>query len=151
VIALALALVAAGAPAARELPPIKIEAAQFEAINKPQDARRAIWKGNVVAHRGEVTLRCDRMTAHLAADDRVKRTVCEGHAEAVKGERLAHGEKAEFDNQTGVLTLTGDPWMREGKSEIRGEAIVFYVDEDRVVVKNSKVKIDPKTIERNRK
>lgn len=130
------------------LAPVTVNAREFELFNKPVEARRAVWRGEVVARRADVVVRCDKLTAELTADDRVKFLTCEGHAEVTQGEKWAAGERAVFDNAKGILVVTGDPKARMGKTEIRGESVTFLIDEDRMKIQKPRGRIDARDLKR---
>jgi lipopolysaccharide export system protein LptA len=139
-IRLVLAIAALGAPAPKSLATVTIKAPDLEVFNKPDEARRAVWKGGVVATRVDAEkhldarLRCDQMVAFLAAGDRIEKATCDGHVHAEKGENWVTGEHAEFDNEKGVITVTGSPHGKQGANEVRGEKIIFYVDENKLQI-----------------
>jgi lipopolysaccharide transport protein LptA len=136
-ITILFALALSGTPPAKPLAPVTVKASDLEVLNKPQGARQAIWKGKVVARRSEATLRCDRMVAFLTPDDRVEQATCDGHVEAVKEENWVAGDHAEFDNVTGIITVTGNPRGKQGPNEVRGDRIIFNVDTNEVRVEKS--------------
>ena len=130
-------------------PTVVVKSNDFEALNREH---KAIWKGNVIAVRGTATLRCDRMEADTTEKEQVKRAVCDGNVEARQGENWVAGKHAEFDNERGIITVTGDPHAKQGANEVSGDKSLFYVDEDRMEVQKSTLRSPgEKTLERDRR
>jgi len=63
----------------------------------------------------------------------IKQIIAEGKVNAVQGNRMATGTRAVFDDQAKTVTLTGNPVMRQGNSQITGSRIIYYIDQDRAV------------------
>ncbi len=55
---------------------------------------------------------------------------------------MAMGTKAVFSGKGQSITLTGNPVVRQGNSEVSGNRITFFIEEDRAVVEggNERVK-----------
>jgi lipopolysaccharide export system protein LptA len=104
-----------------------------------------IYKGRVVAVQADMTMRSDTLTAFLDPDlKQIREAIAEGtQVQVTKGDRVATGTKAIFDGVAQTVTLTGNPVVRQGNSEVSGERIIFFIDEDRAVAeggKNQRVK-----------
>jgi lipopolysaccharide export system protein LptA len=68
--------------------------------------------------------------------------VAEGKVNATQGNRVATGEKAIFDDQKKTVTLTGNPIMRQGNSQISGSRVIYFVEQDKAVVEgDDKVRV----------
>ena len=52
---------------------------------------------------------------------------------ATQGNRIATGEKAVFDDKAKTVTLTGNPVMRQGNSQVTGTKVVYFMEQDRAV------------------
>ena len=115
--------------------PINITADRFEIQGKRQEAT---WIGNVKAVRGKTVLTCARLIAHYTLNQEITRIECVGSVEATHGDMQARGERADFDNVTGLLVVTGSPWARKGPNEMRGSRILFDVTRDTITVENAK-------------
>lgn len=133
----------AGSP----LRPINITSDRFEIM---PNAERAIWTGSVVAERDDVRIACDRLTAEFGEKRKIRSVLCEGNVHMVQrqaarggkgGEvlREAWGERAYFDNLNALVTVTGNPSAREGDNRIQGEKVLFYVEQDRVVIEKPRM------------
>lgn len=111
--------------------PVAISADHFEVYKKEH---RAVYTGHAKAVRDDLTLTADQLHFFLGERDEVERIVAEGHVVAVEKDRQAFGERAEFINSTGVLTVTGQPHAKQGVREIKGERVVFTTGIDRLEV-----------------
>jgi lipopolysaccharide transport protein LptA len=116
--------------------PIQITADTFLAESKDNLIR---WKGNVLVVRDEMTIRCDSLVALYDENKRVKTVTCSGNvhmhqpASANQHEaRDAWGGRAVFDNDTGLLTVTGDPHAREGNNKMKGDQVFYDTSVDRL-------------------
>jgi len=68
--------------------------------------------------------------------------VMEGKVNAVQGNRMATGEKAVFDDKAKTVTLTGNPVMRQGNSQVTGTKVVYFTEQDRAVAEgDGKVRV----------
>lgn len=116
--------------------PVEITADKFEIRGKSQDAT---WVGHVKAIRGTTTLTCDRLVAHYTQAQEITHIQCLGNVEAQDGDKWAKGEKADFDNQAGVLVVTGSPEARQGQNHMKGTQVTFYVGKDLIEVQNAQI------------
>jgi lipopolysaccharide export system protein LptA len=92
------------------------------------------YKGRVVTVQADMTMRSNSLTAYYDPGmKQMKQIVAEGNVQATQGNRIATGDKAVFDDKAKTVTLTGDPVMRQGNSQVSGTRIIYYVDQDRAV------------------
>ena len=132
-------------PGSHSSGPIHIDANLLEF-----DARAdvATFRGNVVTTQDDIVmhsavLRVTFVPAEGIANlDRVQTVIAEGAVHITQGNRVARGERAEFDDAARTLVLSGGAVLVEGASEVRGERVIVYLDEERSVVEgtNSRVK-----------
>src|SRR5205814_521867 len=87
------------------------------------------------AVRDSTTLTCHTLTVFYSPSREVERIVADGEVEAIDSDRRALGDHAEYDNRSGVLTMTGHPRAASGERHVEGEEIVFTSGVDRVEVK----------------
>jgi len=114
--------------------PIDIKSEQLQIQEKK---RIAIWSGHVKAKRDTTDLTCDRLIAHYTKDQEVTRIECIGNVEVWDGNKWARGERADFDNRTGILEVTGSPEAKEGNNHVRGTKVIFYKEKDTIHVENA--------------
>ena len=108
-----------------------------------QNKSTLTYKGRVVTVQGEMTIRSDTLTADYNSDmKQIKQIVAEGKVNATQGNRVATGDKAVFDDKAKTVTLTGNPIMRQGNSQISGSRVIYFVEQDRAVAEgDGKVRV----------
>ena len=98
--------------------------------------KQAIWTKNVHATRGPTKLACDRLVAHYYNGEEIRTMECLGHVEVEDGNKWAKGDRADFDNITGVVVITGNPEAREGRNWMKGNRIIFDTTRDTLEVEH---------------
>jgi len=112
--------------------PLEVTSTTLEADNQ---AGTAVFSGDVVARQGDVTIYAGRMTIQYDNQAReVRRIVAEQDVRIVQGERLATAQRAEYDQASGEIVLTGEPRVHQGKNEVSGEKITVFIDQDKSIV-----------------
>jgi lipopolysaccharide export system protein LptA len=92
------------------------------------------YKGRVVTTQSEMTMRSETLTAIYDPEmKQMKQIIAEGKVNAKQGNRVATGDKAIFDEKAKTVTLTGNPVMRQGNSQVTGSRIIYYIEQDRAV------------------
>ncbi len=149
----AVSLAASAAPPAKE--ETKKGASGFE-INKKdpiyitadwmevdQNKNTITYKGRVVTIQADMTMRSEALIAYYDPETKqMRQIVAEGKVNATQGNRVATGEKAVFDDKSKTVTLTGNPVMRQGNSQVTGTKVVYYMDQDRAIAEgDGKVRI----------
>ncbi|GHG67655.1 LptA/OstA family protein [Comamonas sp. JC664] len=113
------------------------EPVQINGDNVTFQKSQATLTGNVKVKHRTLDLKCDRMTANYTPQREVTRVVCTGGVEAVDGDRLARGERAEYDVPSGVLVVTGSPEARQGTTHMRGTKVRLTLGNERLEVENA--------------
>jgi lipopolysaccharide export system protein LptA len=149
----AVSLAASAAPPAKE--ETKKGASGFE-INKKdpiyitadwmevdQNKNTITYKGRVVTIQADMTMRSEALIAYYDPETKqMRQIVAEGKVNATQGNRVATGEKAVFDDKSKTVTLTGNPVMRQGNSQVTGTKVVYYMDQDRAIAEgDGKVRV----------
>ena len=111
--------------------PVEVSADKLEVEGRE---RKAVYRGNARAVRDTTTLTCDTLTVFYSQQREVQRIEALGNVEAIDGDKHAWGERAEFDNASGVLKVFGKPRVVQGARRVEGEEIVFTTGVDRVEV-----------------
>jgi len=108
-----------------------------------QNKNTLTYKGRVVTIQGEMTIRSETLTADYNPDmKQIKQIVAEGKVNATQGDRVATGDRAVFDEKTKTVTLTGNPIMRQGNSQISGSRVIYFIEQDRAVAEgDEKVRV----------
>ena len=133
-IAALLVAAALGAPSvspeARAVP-VHVDADSIEYRYKE---RRAVMTGKpvVTLTRDDAKLVCRKLDAELDDAGRIARAVCQGDVRLTRGERLVTCDRATFESAAGRVTCEGAPQLHDGSSVVRGERLVYDLDEDRV-------------------
>jgi lipopolysaccharide export system protein LptA len=95
------------------------------------------YKGRVVTVQAEMTMRSEMLVAYYDPEmKQMKQIIAEGKVNATQGNRVATGEKAVFDDKTKTVTLTGNPVMRQGNSQVSGTRVIYYMDQDRAIAES---------------
>jgi lipopolysaccharide export system protein LptA len=95
------------------------------------------YKGRVVAIQADMTMRSETLVAYYDPEmKQMKQIVAEGKVNATQGNRVATGEKAVFDDKTKTVTLTGNPVMRQGNSQVSGTRVIYYMDQDKAIAES---------------
>lgn len=109
---------------------VDIRADRFQADAK---TGRGVFEGGVVATRGDVALRCERLEVEYdAGRGDVARALASGGVRLRMGARTAAGAEASWDLGAGRVVLKGSPWVRDGATTLRGEEIRVDVAERRM-------------------
>jgi lipopolysaccharide export system protein LptA len=101
------------------------------------------YKGRVVTTQADMTVRSETLMAYYNPDmKQINQIVAEGKVNATQGQRVATGEKAVFDDKAKTVTLTGNPVMRQGNSQVSGSRVIYFVEQDRAVAEgDGKVRV----------
>lgn len=106
-----------------------------DTVEADQKTNTVVFKGNVVAKQEDTTLYANTLTiVYDASAKKLKEIIAVGNVKVVQLERRATSQKATFDQDKNEVILDGDAVVREGANVIRGERIIYYVDEERSVV-----------------
>ena len=125
---------APGQAAADREPPLVITADRMELRRKEN---LIVYRGNVLAERGDVKIRSDVLSARYdPGDGALKTVVAEGKVRVSQGAREMTGDKAVFDDSNETITVSGNTVMRDGDNSVSGGRVTIYLDEDRSVVEN---------------
>ncbi|MCP3144206.1 LptA/OstA family protein [Pyxidicoccus xibeiensis] len=128
----------AGTRAPNPLGPVNLkEPVQISADRVEGERTQATLTGNVKVKHRTMDLRCDRMIAYYTQPRVVTRVVCTGGVQAEDGDRMARGERAEYDVTSGVLVVTGSPEARQGNTYMRGTKVRLTLGSERLEVENA--------------
>ena len=110
-----------------------------DTVEADQKTNKVVFKGNVVAKQEDTTLYANTVTILYDPNTKkLKEIIAVGNVKVVQLERRATSQKATFDQDKNKVIFDGDAVVREGANVIRGERIVYYVDEGRSVVEGGK-------------
>ena len=106
--------------------PLEIRAERFQIDTGASQGR---FSGAVEVTQGSLVLLCEELEVSYDPDtDLVRSVVATGAVEIRQEDRLARGQRAEFDRAEGAVVLTGEPYLEQGKVHLRGSVIRFHVD-----------------------
>jgi outer membrane protein assembly factor BamD len=117
--------------------PINITADRMEAY---QNENKVVFEGNVVINQEDLYLYARKITAELASTKEgggVKRIEATGDVRITQADRVATCQRAEFDNLSRTIVLSGQPKIWQGKDRIFGERIIVQLDKEKVIIVGS--------------
>lgn len=110
-----------------------------DTVEGDQKQNRVTFKGNVVAKQEEATLYANTVVVHYDAEMRkMKEIIAAGNVRIVQFDRRATCQKATFYQNENKIVLEGDAVIREGDNVVRGERVIYLVDEERSYVEGGK-------------
>ncbi len=132
-LALLLALSALAGPASA-LParasPVRVDA---EPVRYIYPKRQVVFTGKPVRlTRDDAVLTCRRLVADNDDAGRIVRAVCAGDVKLTRGTRVITCQTATFENAESRVVCVGDPVMRDGAAEARGERLTYDLGSDEV-------------------
>ena len=131
---LALLLVALLTPTAS----LDIRADRLELDHKAGSAR---FSGHVEVAQGRLVLRCTTLQATYTAGE-ITTLSAEGGVE-VQGEGwTARADRARYDRAEGRLELTGEPRIERGADVLRGERVLVWPADERLVVEQARGRLE---------
>jgi lipopolysaccharide export system protein LptA len=121
--------------------PVNISSDSLEYSNKDNTA---IFRGNVVARQGDMSMFADQMEATYAGKSGeknekggIKELAATGNVKIIQGERIATGQKIVFYGDEQKIVATGNPRVWQGNNVIVGNKITVYLKQDRSVVEGT--------------
>jgi len=111
--------------------PVHITADKLTAFDKKG---LYIFDGNVVATRGDVKLKADKMKVYKnLKSGSIDKIVCLGHVVITREDKKAEADKAIYYAKKSMVVLEGNATVLSGKNNIKADRIVYYLDRDYVV------------------
>jgi lipopolysaccharide export system protein LptA len=147
---LALLLSAEGPTAQAAPEPVRVEAAE---VRYAWGARTVTFTGKplVTLTRGDATLTCRRLLAENDEAGTIRRATCEGEVRLVRGQRVVTCERAVYEHAAARVTCQGNPVLRDGGAEARGDALVYDLAEDAVSLQGARVTVPGDRLELERR
>ncbi len=94
--------------------------------------------GTVVATKGKLTLKADRMIVYTTEDQGgFTKIEAFDNVKITRGEKVATGSKGVYLADTKKIVITGDPVLYDGKNKATGEKVVYYLDQEDMVITGS--------------
>lgn len=93
----------------------------------------ALFEGNVIVTDPKMIVTSEKLTIIFSDESQPKSIVAEGNVHIRQKDRVAMGDRADYDVVNGSLVLTGNPRIRQGRNMLMGKKIRFFRNEDRVI------------------
>lgn len=108
--------------------------------------RKVLFVGKplVKLTREDAVLTCKRLVAENDDQGQIEKAVCTGDVRLVRGVRTVTCEKATFEEKLARVVCVGNPELHDGKSVMRGEELVYDLDQDRATLSTAKGTMVPK-------
>ena len=124
------------APAATPAKPIVISADKFDAV---EGGKQLTWNGHVLIVREDMRINCDALVGEGTDPNHLSKLTCTGHVHMQEPavpdkhpEREGWSDKAVYENEASLLTMTGSPRLREGDNRMKGDKVLYDTNLDRV-------------------
>ncbi len=100
----------------------------------------ALFSGNVVARQAGTTLTCSKLKIIFSPKDQKPEEIIATGRKVVltMQNKKAQCQKMHYFASDAKIILSGSPSLDDGKNVITGEQIIFFVNDDRSVVKGGK-------------
>jgi len=114
--------------------PVEIKSQQLEML---QQGNKSVFSGDVIVTQGDMTLSADLLVVFFIEDNQIERLEATGNVRFSQLNRVATAEKAIYYQQEEKLLLLGNAVAQQGRNLVSGDEIIFYVVENRSVIKGS--------------
>ncbi len=99
-----------------------------DSLSVDQDTGQAIFLGGVIVGQGELRLQADKVEVIYAAETSdISQLIATGDVTFVTAEEAAEAQAANYDVETGMITLSGDVLLTQGASAISAETMLINV------------------------
>jgi lipopolysaccharide export system protein LptA len=102
---------------------------------------RTLCRGHAYANRDDLKVRCDTFEAFRDDKGDVSRLICSDNVQIASKEGNSKSDKAEWMADSQTLVLSGNPVVIQGKNVIRGEVIVYDLQNQRLSIKRVRGKV----------
>jgi lipopolysaccharide export system protein LptA len=110
-----------------------------DTVEGDQKQNRVTFKGNVIAKQEDATLYANMVVVYYDTEmKKMKEIVATGNVRIVQLDRRATCQKATFYQIENKIVLEGEAVIREGENVVRGEKVVYLVEEERSYVEGGK-------------
>ncbi|MBI5639236.1 MAG: lipopolysaccharide transport periplasmic protein LptA [Nitrospirae bacterium] len=117
--------------------PITITSETLTADNK---AHTALFERNVIAKTTDMTIHADKMLVFYKEDGgEVTKIEATGNVRLLRETRLITSQQAVYHADEEKVEFLGEPRAVDGENVVTGTKMIYYINEDRSQVENSKV------------
>lgn len=107
--------------------PVEVSADQ---LNVDQNTGEALFTGNVVVGQGEMRLSAPRvLVIYQENSSEIERMEATGGVTLVSGPDAAEASRADYSVGSGVIVMTGDVLLTQGRSAISGDRMTVQLDD----------------------
>jgi len=100
----------------------------------------AVFEGSVVAKNEGMIIYSDRMeVSYNNHEGKITKIHAYGNVRVHKNERVIFSKEAIYSGEEGKIVFIGKPKAVEGENVITGTEIVYFLKEDRTIVRDSRV------------
>ncbi len=118
--------------------PIVIEADELTFNSKENIA---VYKGHAKVRKDDLILKADKIEVKLDKKGDIKRLVAYGHVYFKKGTTWGKATSSQLLRDKDLIVLKGNAELHQGNAMVSGEEIIFYIKEQRVVVRGKGKKV----------
>ena len=103
---------------------------------------KVIFIGNVRASQNDVVIYAQKMTLYYlrgeeGKENGIERAEIEGDIRIIQTDRMATAEKGLFLNSERQIILSGNAEVHQAENVVKGDEIIYFLDEERSVVKGT--------------
>jgi len=108
-----------------------------ESLEVDEQSGTAVFTGQVIVIRGDMTVYADRLILHRAqGSEQIEKIEASGEVRVVQQDRVATAKQASFYQRQEKLVLSGEAKIQQGQNLVSGEEIIMFIKENRSLVKS---------------
>lgn len=111
--------------------PVRVDADEVR-FNWSTRQVRVVGKPLVTLTHDDATLTCRVLSGENDAQGRLKVATCEGDVRLVRSTRVVTCERATYDRAASLVVCHGNPLLKDGATEIRGDKLTWDLGADEV-------------------
>ena len=117
-------------------PPVKKIEISANRLQVLGSENKSIYKENAHVRSEDMQLRCDELWVFYTNQRTVLRIEARGRVQAHNQQNQAKGEEAFFNNETGLLEVTGNPEAQFAGGVVRGSKVLLNTRTQEAIVEN---------------
>ncbi|MDA0576880.1 MAG: hypothetical protein O3B24_02145 [Verrucomicrobia bacterium] len=103
----------------------------------------AVFEGNVVVEDSAMRMESARLNVIFDGTNQIKTVGATGNVRITHEDKIATCDRAMYVARSGEVTLTGNAVLTRGEDSVMGEAITFWLNEDRMICTPGRLIIGP--------
>lgn len=112
----------------------------IEANSMDYQDNTIIYKGNVVATKGDSKLTAQNLIIYLDKNKKIEKIIASGNAVYTSPDKQAKGDTIEYDMKNDIITITGNAEVVDKGNIVKGDKIVYYKKQDKAIASGKRVK-----------